>query len=538
MSLLSSALAYAENGWQVFPLRPGAKVPMGGNGHLDATVDEATIRDWWTRNPDSNIGIACGSVSGITIIDVDGPQGIASSKQVKGVPATRMIKTPHGFHLYFMYNEGFHTGANFLPGLDVRNDGGYVVAPPSVVDEQPYTVLRDEVLAELILVPEVFQQTHRNGHGNTPNADQPTWVSQALAGVSQGSRDETATRLAGYFHSKGLPQDVILELMKPFGERCQPPYAERDLLKTIASIGRYAVDERPLMAEDENGPPSITAVIGDWIKHTQGWWTADELDRDLGLNTVQDRKNRSQVLRRMRTDGHIEGHTTINKRFRRVEEYVAGLDFKAAPTGAVLDLSWPMQLEDYVHLYPGNIAVIAGNSNAGKTAFMLNFIWLNQGKCDINYWCSEMEAEELGDRLDGFGVSRDSWKFRAFDRATDFHDVVVADSINLIDYLDLDDNVYLVKSHLDKISRAIGKGMALVALQKKGGNELGYGQERSLATPKLYLSMAAGKLKIVKAKVPAKHNVTANGLCRTFQIRNGVYFVPDANDNGWEYERT
>ena len=535
MSLLSSALAYAENGWHVFRLRPGAKVPMGGNGHLDATVDEATIREWWTRNPGCNIGIACGSVSGITVIDVDGPQGIASSKQVKGVPSTRIIKTPRGFHLYFRHNQGFHTGANFLPGLDVRNDGGYVVAPPSVVDEKTYTVLRDEDLAVLTLVPEVFQQTHRNG--NTPNADHPTWVSQALAGVSAGSRDETATRLAGYFHSKGLPEDVILELMRPFGERCQPPYSERDLLKTIKSVGRYAVDERTLMPEDEGGPPSLSTVILDWIKHSQGWWTADEIDRDLGLSSVADRKSRSQVLRRLRTDGHIEQHATINKRFRHVEEYVAGLDFKVAPTGAVLDISWPLQIEDYVHMYPGNLAVIAGNSNAGKTAFMLNFIWLNQDRHIINYWCSEMEAEELGDRLDGFGVPRDSWKFRAFDRATDFHDVVVPDTINLIDYLDLDDNVYLVKGHLEKISRAIGKGLAVVALQKKGSNELGYGAERSLATPKLYLSMAAGKMKIVKAKVPAKRNVAANGLQRTFEIRGGVYFLPDAQDNGWEYER-
>jgi len=532
---IESALWYASLGWHVFPLRPGAKVPLGGNGHLDATVDADTIIEWWTQNPDANIGIACGAVSGITCIDVDGPEGIASSKQVHGVPSTRMIKTPHGFHLYFVYNAGFHTGANFLPGLDVRNDGGYVVAPPSVVGDTAYTVLRDEDLAVLTLVPEVFQQTHRNG--NTPNADHPTWVSQALAGVSAGSRDETATRLAGYFHSKGLPQDVILELMKPFGERCQPPYAERDLLRVIGSVGRYAVDERTRVPEDESGPPSLTAVILEWIQGTQGWWTADELDRDLGLSSVADRKGRSQVLRRMRADGYIESHATINKRFRHVVQDVAGLDFKTAPTGAVLDLSWPMQIEDYVHLYPGNIAVLAGNSNAGKTAFMLNFIWLNQHKFDIHYWCSEMEAEELGDRLDGFGVPRDSWKFRAFDRATDFHDVVVPDTINLIDYLDLDDNVYLVKSHLDKISRSIGKGMALVALQKKGGNELGYGQERSLATPKLYLSMAAGKMKIIKAKVPAKRNVTANGLQRTFQIRGGVQFLPDANDNGWEYER-
>ena len=536
MSLLSSALEYASNGLRVFPLKPGAKVPMGGNGHKDATIDEATIREWWTKNPDCNIGVACGSISGITVIDVDGPEGIASSKQVHGVPDTHMVKTPNGYHLYFQFNPGFHTGAGFMEGLDVRNDGGYVVAPPSVVDGKAYSVHTSLDYAKLTVVPDVFQGRHRNG--STPQTDRPSWVSQALEeGVSEGSRDETATRLAGYFHSKNLPEDIIAAVMRSFAEKCQPPYSEYELQKTIRSVGKYAVDEQTLMPGDDDKAPSLSALIFDWIKNTQGWWTADELDRDLGLQTVADRRTRAGVLRREKEIGHIEQHATINKRFRHVEVYVEGLNFKVASTEAVLDLSWPMQIEDYVKMYPGNIAVIAGNSNAGKTAFMLNFIWLNQDKFPINYFCSEMGEAELGDRLDGFHVPRDSWKFRAFDRATDFEDVVVPDTINLIDYLDLDADVYLVKRHLDKISRSIGKGMALVALQKKGGNELGYGQERSLATPKLYLSMAAGKIKIVKGKVPAKKNVTANGLQRTFVIRDGVQFLPDENDNGWEYER-
>ena len=206
--LVHSALAYAARGWHVFPLQVGSKIPRAGSkGHLDATRDVQVIQRWWQENPDYNIGIACGEISGITVIDVDGAEGIASSKTVRGVPQTFTIKTPRGFHLYFKFNPAFSTGAGFLPGIDVRsgtvegNNGGYVVAPPSVSDGKPYTILRDIPLAKLTIVPEAFIKHHRNGH----SSPYPTWVTEALKGVAEHQRNDTATRLAGYFHSKEVP---------------------------------------------------------------------------------------------------------------------------------------------------------------------------------------------------------------------------------------------------------------------------------------------------------------------------------------------
>lgn len=534
MTMIDSAIYYASLGWHIFPLTDNQKVPReGSNGIDDATTDVERITSWWNTNPVANIAIATGQVSNLTVIDVDGQVGLDSYETIvsqfpKG--RTRVIKTPKGHHLYFQYNPAFHTGAGFLEGLDVRNDRGYVVAPPSVVNGTQYAVMpdRDTDPIPITVAPEVFKSRHRNGTEPKP-AERPTWVSDLLTnGIAEGQRDQSATSLAGYFHSKGLPDDIMEAVMMPFADNCTPPFSLKDLQRVIQSVSKYDAPEIE---------KSLSEEIRDWIIETNGtWWMVDELDKDIGIAKKTDKDNRRQILYRLKGEGFIEQHLTINKKFRHRVTLVEGLNFKSASQEAVLNIAWPLQIEDYVNLYPGNVAVIAGNSNAGKTAFMLNFIFLNDRKYPINYWCSEMEAEELGDRLDNFGVSRDSWRFHAFDRATDFEDIVVPDTINLIDYLDLDDNFFLVKSHLDKISRAIGKGMALVALQKKGSNELGYGADRSLATPKLYLSMAAGKMKIVKGKVPAKKNVTANGLQRTFQIRDGVYFVPDTNDNGWEYE--
>ena len=144
MTMLNSALHYASMGWKVFPLAQGSKVPReGSKGVHDATTDEQQINEWWSMEPSANIGIATGQESNLIVIDVDGDPGMQSMRQV--VPQlpkehTRVIKTPNGYHLYYLYNPSFHTGAGFMTGLDVRSDGGYVVAPPSLVNDTQYYV--------------------------------------------------------------------------------------------------------------------------------------------------------------------------------------------------------------------------------------------------------------------------------------------------------------------------------------------------------------------------------------------------------------
>ncbi len=151
--LLASALDYANVGWPVIPLHHPLecggcscrrkcdspyKHPRTRNGLDDATTDEATIRQWWTRGPYSNIGIATGARSGLVVLDVDGPEGLGHWDELEerhdATPSSFLVTTPRGgIHLYLAHpgRRVPNTAGKLAPNIDVRGDGGYVVAHPS-----------------------------------------------------------------------------------------------------------------------------------------------------------------------------------------------------------------------------------------------------------------------------------------------------------------------------------------------------------------------------------------------------------------------
>jgi hypothetical protein len=141
MRLETAAVAYATNGWAVFPLKPGEKVPAVRHGVKEATTDVEQVRAWWQRNPDFNIGVACGEPSGIFVLDVDGEEGQDSLVNLgHGFPATLTASTPSGgFHFVFRHLPGLgNTAGTIGPKLDTRGDGGYIVVAPSQVNGKEY----------------------------------------------------------------------------------------------------------------------------------------------------------------------------------------------------------------------------------------------------------------------------------------------------------------------------------------------------------------------------------------------------------------
>lgn len=136
----AAALALAARGWLVFPLLPRGKKPLpGSHGHLEATIDPATIERWWTRIPDANIGVRTGIESGVLVLDRDdrngGEAGWEFLEQEHGtIPYSLRVRTGGGFHCYLRHRgPGRVTSlGGVAPGVDLKADGGYVVAPPSV----------------------------------------------------------------------------------------------------------------------------------------------------------------------------------------------------------------------------------------------------------------------------------------------------------------------------------------------------------------------------------------------------------------------
>lgn len=134
--LLQAALDYASRGWRVFPLQGKRPFP-GTHGFKDATTDTLTIRRWWRQHPDANIGVVTGRISGIVVVDIDGPEGEAALAEFGPLPATPTARTGRGRHLYYSYppDRTIRRHIRVRPGLDVLGDGGYVVAPPSIHPE-------------------------------------------------------------------------------------------------------------------------------------------------------------------------------------------------------------------------------------------------------------------------------------------------------------------------------------------------------------------------------------------------------------------
>jgi len=240
-NLLMAALQYLKEGYSVIPCKPEDKVAaVEWKPYQDRLPTVEEVRDWWTTWPTANIAIVTGKLSGVTVIDVDGKEGAQSFFEhlQGGIPQTRIHSTPKGKHLIFKYHPDYHTGAAFFPGIDVRNDGGYIVAPPSQINGSVYSLFRDRPIVALPFAPEEFKHRQKSA-AVTLGPGAPGWVSLALQGVGLSERNMTATRLSGYLHSKGHAPDVIENLMLPFAEKCAPPMDLGELRRTIQSVVRY-----------------------------------------------------------------------------------------------------------------------------------------------------------------------------------------------------------------------------------------------------------------------------------------------------------
>jgi len=139
--MLASAVWYSSHGWRVFPCHPRAKAPLGAavpHGCLDATTEGDLVRYWWTRWPVANIGLATGQ--GLLVIDIDGPGGedalldMQLTSGLPDLPETLMARTGRGRHLLFSVPPDIRVAnlKKLLTEVDLRGDGAYIIAPPSV----------------------------------------------------------------------------------------------------------------------------------------------------------------------------------------------------------------------------------------------------------------------------------------------------------------------------------------------------------------------------------------------------------------------
>jgi hypothetical protein len=247
--MLRAALALASRGMHVFPCR--GKFPVTEHGFYNATRDPEQIKEWWALHRNSNIGIATGAVSGIFVIDIDSPDAEAALRKLESelglLPVTIEVITGKGRHLYFR-----HPGkaikcsrGEIAPDIDCRGDGGYVIAPPSRhLSGRRYcwSVDTGNALAE---APDwLIQRVSAGGNGRTLTPPEE-WTDIAAAGVSEGARNVTVTRLAGHLLRRTVDPLLALEILLGWNDgRCRPPLPEADVRKIVNSIAGRELKRR------------------------------------------------------------------------------------------------------------------------------------------------------------------------------------------------------------------------------------------------------------------------------------------------------
>jgi hypothetical protein len=288
--LLDAALAMAARGWHVFPCAPGGKQPaLRGNWQRHATTDPAQVRVWWAARP-YNIGLACGP-SGLVVIDLDiakkpgqasGALALATLSAEAGQPCpwlTFTVSTPSGGqHLYFAAPASPvpNSASRLAPNVDVRAEGGYVVAPGSQIGGRRYLTRKAATpvplpgwLADRLTPrpPTPSPPAHRAPPA-AGNARTRAWAMTALhnetcrvASAVDGTRHDTLNRAAfslGQLVGSGLlPELTVVTSLT--NAAMQSGLPERDIPRIIRSgITAGARHPRvPRQAASSTGRPSL-----------------------------------------------------------------------------------------------------------------------------------------------------------------------------------------------------------------------------------------------------------------------------------------
>jgi hypothetical protein len=276
---LEFAMWYARSGMAILPLhRPvrhersyrcscgqrdctsPAKHPFGRlvqKGLQDASKDPDEIARWFGQGR-LNIGIATGAVSGIIALDVDprhdGDLTLAELEQEHGaLPETwRFLTGGGGEHILFRHPRSAipNSAAKLGPGIDVRGDGGYIVAPPSQhISGRPYAISVDHHLDDVPLadLPAwLLQRLLPQPATTKPVAKRARdWRSTVSGVIAEGERNRTLASLSGHLLRNRIDPWVTLDLLQSWNQtHCCPPLAETEVVATVRSIARREITRR------------------------------------------------------------------------------------------------------------------------------------------------------------------------------------------------------------------------------------------------------------------------------------------------------
>jgi hypothetical protein len=524
----TAALDYSKRGFSVIPVGYDKRPLLKWEAYQREKATPEHIKQWSIRFKAANIGIVTGAISNLVVVDVDKEDAHeALSSYIPDSIVCPTVKTPRGGrHLYFRH-PGFTISNNtgLIPGSDFRGDGGYVVAPPSsdaLGKHYEWIVPLEESLPDLPAPYISFINSFAFRMYKAPQN-----LSRNLSRMFEyGTRDNDLFHVANCLVKGGMPKaeitQVLESLIASWGENPDPKWIEGKIGSALKRADKREVN--------------LSEEVARWISVTDGDFSVTDCFKTLQTVTrVTNRDNIRQILHRLKKDGVIEKVGKKDGVYRRIEHEAEDIDFINV-NDEILEIKWPFGIENWVHTLPKNIVVVAGEPNAGKTAFLLNVVRMNMQVHKIFYFSSEMGALELRNRLEKFGLPLGDWSFKVKDRSSNFADVIRPDDINIVDFLELTgaegSEFYKVGAFIKEIYDRLRRGIAVIAIQKnptrrlKDGTligEVGLGGMRGMEKARIYATIGGNVLKLLKAKNWATQT-NPNGLQVSFKLIQGARF--------------
>ena len=228
---------YIDSGWSILPVKPEDKRPFMTNwlqyNHTRASKDMAI--NWFKALNNAGIGVVTGKISNMVVLDVESYCPTSIDELLKKYPTQMVSRTGSGgYHLFYQYPQGVPKVSNrvgIFEGADLRADGGFIVLPPTVhPNGNRYEWIKRGPLGAFPMGLLDLK--------SSPTVQNEGWITEALRGVSEGGRNDTCARLAGYFFKKGINSDIVEALLLEWNERNDPPLPLREVRTTLKSIER------------------------------------------------------------------------------------------------------------------------------------------------------------------------------------------------------------------------------------------------------------------------------------------------------------
>ena len=252
--MMQAGLSYIAQGFKVFPVKPDKK-PLTAHGLKDAAQTQSGVHEYWTRWPDAGIALV---TDGLMVLDFDAKNGGFESKAAIEakyglLPRTRTHRTGGGGeHWIYRNPNGIDvrntvTFAGYM-GVDLRANGGYIVAPPSPHESGTrYEILDD---SEIAPAPAwlVELATKRKVRSRHPAAETSL--------IPEGQRNARLASFAGVMWRRGISQEAIEAALLEVNQRqCSPPLSEDEVKQVVQSVTRYE-------PETPRGQPTPAVVNG------------------------------------------------------------------------------------------------------------------------------------------------------------------------------------------------------------------------------------------------------------------------------------